>query len=169
MSEQMKNDDWGFMWLITLHNNDNQNLTYEQIEQKLRSTFNVFYFCISTEISDNGSLHYHVFIYLRKNPAYFSQLKSLFKSAHLDKCRASNPHDVVNYVKKSGRWENSDKKHTQIDGDGRFYESGFLFDYSEYNKPNKQWRDFSLDLDNIMTLLPFNSHEKEAITEDDIS
>jgi hypothetical protein len=96
------NDILGLSWLLTIHDNDSEKmLTYEQIESKLRAKYIVAYFCISTEMSDNGSLHYHIFIYLKKRFASFMELKKLFPTAHIDKCKADNPYDVVAYVKKA--------------------------------------------------------------------
>jgi hypothetical protein len=133
----------GFMWLITIHK---PQLSYEQIENIVLTKIHARYFCISTEISEtSNSLHYHIFLFSNK-PIAFDKIKQEFPTAHIDKCNAKNPRSIRDYVKKSGKWENSDKKNTQIDGDGKFYEYGFL---PEYKEASSNWRDYGIALSEL--------------------
>jgi hypothetical protein len=119
--------------------------------------------CISSEISSTGTFHYHVFAYLGRTKS-FSEIKEIFPQAHIDRCAARSPHSIIDYVKKAGKWEDTDKKKTQVDGDGAFYEYGIL-PYNE-RPDSKQWRDFGpmldeliMKVDTILTAITLISHD----------
>jgi hypothetical protein len=141
MNESTDNN-YGAMWLLTINN---PNLSYEQIEDTFKRKTRLKYMCISSEISKTGTPHFHIFIYLNR-VITFAEMKAIMPQAHIDLCNARDPQSIINYVKKGGKWENTDKKKTQIDG--TFYECGIL--PNNIRPSSKQWRDYGAMLDEVI-------------------
>lgn len=59
-----------------------------------------------------STYHTHLFIY-RSSPFKFEQIKKMFPSAHVDYVRGTNQENR-DYIRKEGKYENSDKKETNL-------------------------------------------------------
>ena len=99
-------------WLLTINNPKDLNLTHEQIKQILPMFPTLLYWCMADE--QGSQYHTHLYIY-SKNPIRFSTLQSRFKGAHIDKCKGTSL-DNRTYIRKEGKYENTDKAETRIEG-----------------------------------------------------
>lgn len=87
--------------------------------EKALCKINFQYACLEREIGENGTPHIHLFIYAHSK-IRFSTLKKRFPSAHFDKAYGTVS-DNIAYISKSGKWENSKKSETRVDGSFREY------------------------------------------------
>lgn len=108
-------------WFITINNFLEHGYTRERILQIL-SMFRLVYFCLCEETTDDGNHHIHIFI-IGNSQIHFSTLQKRFVSAHFEKAEGS-PASVRDYVRKEGRWQDSDRAHTNMPE--TFFESGEL-------------------------------------------
>lgn len=106
-------------WLLVINNPQEAGLTHERICEIL-TLFSPDYYCMADERATTGTLHTHIFIYSH-SPIRFNTIKSRFPIAHIEKSYGSTI-DNRNYILKAGKWENSEKSETSIDGS--FYEFG---------------------------------------------
>lgn len=95
------------MYQLTINAPIEKGWTHEHILEVLRGNFKTLvYICIADE---QGSMfHTHVFIVFASR-VRFSMIKRYFEEAHIEKCKGSVS-DNVNYIKKTGKWENDDSK-----------------------------------------------------------
>ena len=77
---------------------------------------------MADEIAETGTKHTHLFIY-SESPIRFNTLKKLFPIAHIEKAYGS-VQDNREYIKKEGRWKDTDKSETSIPGS--FEEAGII-------------------------------------------
>lgn len=110
----------GRKFQLTINNPKEKGYTYEKINEILNEK--VDYYCVSTEIGKTGTEHIHIFIYSR-SPIRFSTMKNRFPEAHIEKARGSCI-DNIKYIKKEGKWEDSEKAETVVEGS--FEEHGVL-------------------------------------------
>lgn len=115
----MKNDPQFKKALVTLNNPEKYGLNRDVTLEKLKS-LPAYYGCYCEEMSASGTLHYHAFILFRSNMR-FSTLKRKFPTAHIDQARGSVAENR-DYITKSGKWANSEKADTVIEGS--FFEWG---------------------------------------------
>lgn len=98
---------------LTINNPIDHGWTHEAIktaiQEKLKSTV---FACLSDEIGETGTYHTHVYI-LFSSPVRFSTIKNVFGTAHIEFCRGSNEENVQ-YIKKEGRWLNTEKGNTVV-------------------------------------------------------
>ena len=106
-------------WLLVINNPQEAGLTHERICEIL-TLFSPDYYCMADERATTGTLHTHIFIYSH-SPIRFNTIKNRFPIAHIEKSYGSTM-DNRNYILKTGKWENSDKSETSIEGS--FYEFG---------------------------------------------
>ena len=103
---------------MTINNPDEHNFSESEIE-KILNTFKFRYACLSREIGENGTPHIHLFIYANSR-IRFSTIKKRFTTAHIDKAYGSVA-DNIAYITKTGKWENTDKAETSVEGSFREY------------------------------------------------
>lgn len=73
------------------------------------------YYCFSVEVGSKGETpHIHIF-FLFENGRYGNSIKKVFPTSHIDYCN-DTPQGCRNYVFKCGKWENSEKEDTRING-----------------------------------------------------
>lgn len=108
-------------FLLVINNPEEHGLT-EEIIKDIIASLNPDYACYSYEIGEQGTLHIHIFVY-RKSTIRFSTLKKKFPTAHIESAQGSCAENK-DYVSKSGKWENSKKAETSIEGS--FTEFGVL-------------------------------------------
>lgn len=118
-------------WFLTINNPQKSGLTHESIKRTLM-LMNVFYFCLVDEIATTGTPHTHIFLY-RKSPIRFNTLKNRFPVAHIVKSSGSCEENR-NYIRKEGKWKNSDKANTNLID--TFEEYGELPDEKAENNPD---------------------------------
>ena len=102
-------------WLITINNPKEKGYDHEKIKSILRSFKKVLYWCMSDEIGiEERTYHTHIFL-VSANGIRFTTMKNRFDGAHLDACNGScvNNRD---YVFKNGKWSNTQKEDTRVDG-----------------------------------------------------
>lgn len=72
------------------------------------------YFCMADEIGDNGTPHTHIYVYWGSRVCW-SSIKNHFSSAHIEVAYGIAQSNIK-YVRKSEKWENTEKSKTKIDG-----------------------------------------------------
>ncbi len=109
----MGNNSQSRKWVLTINNPENVGLTHETIVEKL-GLFSPRYYCLADEIATTGTPHTHIFL-LSDSPIRFSTLKGRFPVAHIEKAYGS-AQDNRDYVRKGGKWANSEKSETSVEG-----------------------------------------------------
>jgi hypothetical protein len=95
------------MYQLTINSPIDKGWTHEHILEEFRNNFKTLvYICMADE---QGSMyHTHIFVVFASR-VRFSMIKRYFEEAHIEKCKGSVS-DNVNYVKKTGKWENDESK-----------------------------------------------------------
>lgn len=102
-------------FLITINNPLDYGFTREEIKKKLLTDFKTFrYACMSDEIGEKGTPHTHIFVYFDSR-VRIEKVKKSFPQAHIDITNGTIANNI-DYIKKSGKWEDSKKAETSIDG-----------------------------------------------------
>ena len=101
-------------WLLTINNPSNLGLTHDRIKESLTSIKSCVYWCMSDEIGAEGTYHTHVFIAC-KSGLRASTLHKKFTGAHRDIAKGTCSQNRE-YVTKTGKWANTDKSETSVDG-----------------------------------------------------
>ena len=100
-------------WLLTFNNPVEHNATHEELKVILGKIKGALYWCMCDEIGGKTqTYHTHLFLY-RSSPFKFEQIKKMFPSAHVDYVRGTNQENR-DYIRKEGKYENSDKKETNL-------------------------------------------------------
>lgn len=105
---------------LVINSPDEYLLNREKILSLLNS-LPLDYYCLADEVSHSGTPHVHIFIYSAVSPIRFQRLKNLFPMAHIEKAYGSTV-DNRSYIRKEGKWQDTEKKNTVIEGS--FYEYG---------------------------------------------
>lgn len=112
-AKEEKKDLQNRKWQLTFNNPSEHGATHEELKAVLSSIRGQLYWCMCDEIGGKTQCyHTHLFIF-RPSPFKFSQVKKLFPSAHIEYCNGTNQ-DNRAYIRKEGKWENSDKKETNL-------------------------------------------------------
>ena len=102
-------------WLITINNPVDKKLTHEVIKDRLREFKNLIYWCMSDEIGLEKKT-YHTHLYIACSGAVrMSTLKKRFDGGHFDMAKG-NSEECRNYVFKLGKWKNTEKNDTSVEG-----------------------------------------------------
>src|SRR5574344_85171 len=110
----IENNSQSRKWQLTINNPEEHNITDETIKELLMK-FTPDYYCMSKEIGNKTkNYHIHIFLY-SKSPIRFSTIKNRFPVAHIEKSYGSIIQNI-DYVRKTGKWENTDKTETTIEG-----------------------------------------------------
>lgn len=111
----MQNDVRSRKWLITINNPSEKGFNHNAIKAQLQLFKNCIYWCMSDEVGkEGGTYHTHIFICC-SGAVRFSTLKKRFEGAHFDVCKGT-AHDNKCYVFKEGKWSNTEKEDTRVDG-----------------------------------------------------
>lgn len=138
-------------WLITINNPNEHNFDEKEIENTLK-TFKFRYACYAREIGEKGTEHIHLFI-CAKSKIRFSTLKNRFTIAHIDKAYGTVA-DNIAYITKTGKWENSDKSETRIEGT-----------FKEFGHPPSELEENSPELAQVLDDIVSGMTTSEIITE----
>lgn len=107
-------------WQLTINNPKEHNITYELLKEQLEK-FALDYYCMCTEIgNESHTEHIHIFMY-SNSPIRFSTIKSRIPTSHIEKAYGSIQ-DNIDYIKKEGRWTDTEKKETSVEGS--FFQKG---------------------------------------------
>ena len=103
-------------YLLTINNPLDKHFTHDKIKKIILTNFKTFTYCCMADEkgAKDHTLHTHVFVCFSSR-VRFSMIKKYFPEAHIDNVKGTIT-DCVNYIKKEGRWENTDKADTKIDG-----------------------------------------------------
>lgn len=106
-------DSQSHRYQLTINNPVENSLSHDTIKKILVENFSTFTYCCMAD--ERGSCpHTHVFACFSSR-VRFSKIKKHFPTAHIEKVKGTTT-DNVNYIKKSGKWENDIKHGTQIEG-----------------------------------------------------
>lgn len=98
-------------WFLTINNPVEHGFTHEKIIDTLKNVKYIYY-CFCDEIATTGTPHTHLY-FVCKNAMYFSTVKKLFYTADIEEAKGSSQ-DNYDYIRKEGRYLNSDKKETNL-------------------------------------------------------
>lgn len=99
-------------YLLTINNPLDHGFDHAKIVSILQSFKSVIYWVLCDEIGEQGTPHTHIFFAL-KNSMRFSTVKNHFPPARIEELRGT-PEQCRDYVKKEGKYLNSEKKATNI-------------------------------------------------------
>lgn len=108
------------MYQLTINDPKKKGWTHGHILGVMRGNFKTLvYICMANE--QGSCYHTHIFVVFASR-VRFSMVKRYFEEAHIEKCKGSVS-DNVNYIKKTGKWENDESKQEKII-EGTFEEYG---------------------------------------------
>lgn len=112
---------------ITINNPDEHGYTEDKITEILAQN-RIIYACFCREIGEHGTEHIHIYVVFR-SARRFSTLHKRFPKAHIEKALGS-PSDNRDYILKKGKWADTAKAETSIEGSfrefGELPEDSFL-------------------------------------------
>lgn len=98
---------------LTINNPQKYGLTHEKIKDILITNFKtLIYFCMADEMGT--TYHTHIFVCFNSR-VRFSTIKKHFGMAHIESVKGT-VNDNIEYIKKSGKWENDIKHGTIVQG-----------------------------------------------------
>lgn len=101
--------------LMTINNPKEKGLNHEKIIEVFATKFkSVVYIALTDEIGENGTFHTHILVCFSSG-VRFSTLKKHFNEAHIDACKGTIEDNIL-YLKKSGKWADTKKAETSIEG-----------------------------------------------------
>ena len=109
----MDKDTQSDRYQLTINNPQEHNFTHEQIVNILLTNFKTLqFFCMADE--EGSCYHTHIFVCFTSR-VRFSTIKRHFEVAHIEKVKGSVKNNI-DYIKKSGKWENDEKHGTSVAG-----------------------------------------------------
>ena len=107
-------DTQSFMYQLTINAPLEKGWHHQRILDVLRNNFKTLIYLAMAD--EEGTQHHtHIFIVFASR-VRFSMVKRYFPEAHIEKCKGTVS-DNVNYVKKTGKWEdNQSKQEKKIEG-----------------------------------------------------
>lgn len=107
---------------LTINNPKDHDFTHEVIRKNLETFSGCLYWCMADEVGAEGTYHTHVY-FTCENAMMFSTVQQRFYGAHIESAKGTHQENR-DYIRKEGKWENSDKHETSVPG--TFEESGPL-------------------------------------------
>ena len=101
-------------WQISINNPADKGFNHERIKEEFNKLKSIIYWCFADEIGEEKTPHTHIYL-VCSSPVRFSTLKNLFKAAHIERANGTS-HDNVDYIKKCGKWEGTEKAETSVAG-----------------------------------------------------
>lgn len=104
-------------FLLTINNPDSYGITHESIKKTLIENFTTLeFFCMADEIGgETNTYHIHLFIFFTSR-VRFSTVKKRFPEAHIDAVTRGTTKDIIDYIKKQGKWRDTEKSETSVKG-----------------------------------------------------
>ena len=111
----MLKDTTSRKWQVTINNPLEKGYTHDKIKEILGKYKNCIYWCMSDE-KGNKEETYHTHIYICcSNIVRFSTMRNRFDGAHFEMCKGTSSENR-DYVFKTGKWLNTSKEETRIEG-----------------------------------------------------
>ncbi len=102
-------------YFLTINNPKEHNMSHQQIKDILILNFKTFtYTAMMDEIGEKGTYHTHALLCFNSR-VRISMIKKYFPSAHIDVVKGSVT-DVINYIRKEGKWTDTAKAVTTVEG-----------------------------------------------------
>lgn len=100
---------------LTINNPMDSGMDHIAIKKELIENFTTLrYFCMADEVGEQGTPHIHIYVNFTSR-VRFSTLKKHFPTAHIETA-FGNVQANIDYIKKQGKWEDTDKAETRIEG-----------------------------------------------------
>ncbi|WP_075721959.1 hypothetical protein [Roseburia sp. 499] len=100
---------------ITINNPIDKGYTHRAIKEELTTSFTTLrYFCMADEIGEQGTYHTHIYVVFTSRVRW-SKIKKSFPEAHIV-FPYGTAENNLEYIKKSGKWENTEKAETRVEG-----------------------------------------------------
>lgn len=104
-----------FSFQLTQNNPLDFDITHLEVKKRLVENFPTLkYFCLADEIGEQGTPHIHIYVCFGSR-VRFSKLKKYFPEAHIEPAKGTVENNI-DYIKKSGRWEDTEKSETRVEG-----------------------------------------------------
>lgn len=115
-NEKKKTDTQRNAYQLTINNPLEKGYDHNRIKEILITEFSTLrFFCMADEIGNNENTpHTHVYVYFNSR-VRFSKIKKGFPEAHIEIAHG-NAQSNIAYIKKSGKWEDTEKSETSIEG-----------------------------------------------------
>ncbi len=149
----MEKDSQSRKWQITINNPDYHNVTHETIKTAVGTMKSVIYWCMADEIGDQGTYHTHIFL-AGRSAIRFSSVKKIFPAAHIEMCKGTCQQNME-YVSKTGKWENDRKHETRVDGT-----------FEEFGEMPVERQGKRNDLDDLYDMIKSGMTDHDIIAED---
>lgn len=102
-------------WQLTINNPLEKGYTHDKLKELLGQIKSCIYWCMSDEKGlQEETYHTHIYICC-KNGVRFSTLKKKFDGAHFEMAKGTSQENRE-YVLKTGKWANTSKEETRVDG-----------------------------------------------------
>ncbi len=144
----MKKDKSARRFQLTWNNPDLHGVTHEVIKETFSRLKSTKFFCMADECGN--ALHTHSYCEFN-TPVRFSTLKKAFKSAHIEQAY-SDAQTNIDYIKKEGKWKDSEKADTVIEGS-----------YEQYGTPSNSYRGQRNDLEELYTQIKQGATDYELL------
>ena len=100
---------------VTINNPLDYGLDHKTIIKKVvEKSPTIGYICMADEIGKEMTPHTHVYLHFNSRVRW-STIKKLFPQAHIEVAHGTAESNLE-YIKKTGRWENTEKAETRIEG-----------------------------------------------------
>lgn len=100
---------------LTINNPVEHGYEHKKIKELLVTNFSTLaFFCMADEVGENKTPHTHIYTCF-KSRVRFQTIKKHFPTAHIEPAHG-NVQSNIDYIKKSGKWEQSEKAETTIRG-----------------------------------------------------
>ena len=102
-------------FLLTINNPADHGYHHQRIKEILITHFTTLrYFCLADEIGEQGTYHTHIYVVFSSR-VRFKTVQKHFEKAHIDIAHGTAESNL-NYVRKTGKWEHTDKAETSVEG-----------------------------------------------------
>lgn len=102
-------------FFLTQNNPENYGVTHQMIKETLITYFPTLkYFCLADEIAQTGTYHTHIYVCFSSR-VRISKIQKYFNHSHIKIAKGSTE-EAINYIKKVGKWEITDKAETRVEG-----------------------------------------------------
>ena len=106
-----KKDTQSNKYLLTINNPKEKGLTHGEIKKIFVNNFKTLEYCAMAD-EMGKTYHTHIFVYFNSR-VRFSTVKKNFPEAHIDVVKGMVS-DNINYIRKTGKWKDSEKAETSI-------------------------------------------------------
>ena len=106
-----KKDTQSNKYLLTINNPKEKGLTHGEIKRILVNNFKTLEYCAMAD-EMGKTYHTHIFVYFNSRVRFLT-VKKNFPEVHIDAVKGMVS-DNINYIRKTGKWKDSEKAETSI-------------------------------------------------------